>query len=163
MDTACRAIWDGHITSWEMTKRRWDVSRRGEDAAKLGNIGYELKWISDAGYVYHDTGDLIRAAQSYRQALYLAKQIGSREDIINALEDLARVSVETGKLEEASGFIDQAASMERANGNRLSAYIQLDAGNAGRSPASGSAGGVALSRSPEGRYKPHHDAVGCRR
>jgi len=99
-----------------------------KSAAKLGNIHYELKWISTAGYVYHDAGDSARAAQSYCQALYLAKQIDSKEDIVNALEDLAQVSVETGKLEEASSYIDQVTPMELAGSNRLSANVLLTQG-----------------------------------
>jgi CHAT domain-containing protein len=97
-------------------------------AASLGDTRYELKWISNAGYIYHDTGDPNRAMQSYRQALYLAKQIDSKEDIVNALEDLAEVSVETGKLEEASAYIDQVTPMENSGGNRLSANIMLTQG-----------------------------------
>jgi CHAT domain-containing protein len=99
-----------------------------KSAARLGAVRSELKWISNAGYVDHDTGDLTRAAQSYRQALDLAKQIDSKEDIVNALEDLAQVSVETGKLEEASAYLDQVTPMERAGGNRLSAYVMLTQG-----------------------------------
>jgi len=100
----------------------------GKDAAKLGDTRYELKWISDAGYIYHDTGDLTRAMQSFRQGLYLAKQIDSKEEIAVLLGDLAQVSVETGKLGDASGYIDQVTSMERADGNRLSANIMLTQG-----------------------------------
>lgn len=55
-----------------------------KSATRLGNLRDELKWISDAGYVYRDSGDLTRAAQSYRQALDLARQIDSKEDIVNA-------------------------------------------------------------------------------
>ncbi len=97
-------------------------------AAKLGDIRFELKWISNAGYIYRDTGDLARAAQSYRQALDLANQIGSKEDTVNALEDLAEISVETGNLNNASAYIDQVVSIDRADGNQLSANIRLTQG-----------------------------------
>ncbi|MGA3346424.1 MAG: CHAT domain-containing protein, partial [Terracidiphilus sp.] len=73
-------------------------------------------------------GDLTRATQSYLQALYLARQIDSKEDIAVLLGDLAQVSVETGKLDDASAYIDQVTSMGRANGNRLSANIVLTQG-----------------------------------
>jgi CHAT domain-containing protein len=97
-------------------------------ATSLGNLREELKWISNAGYVYRDSGDLTRAAQSYRQALDLARQIDSKEDIVIALEDLARVSVETGKLDEASTWLDQVTPMESGGGNRLSAYLMVTRG-----------------------------------
>jgi CHAT domain-containing protein/Flp pilus assembly protein TadD len=99
-----------------------------KSAAKLGNVRNDLKWINAAGYVYRDTGDFSQASNSYRQALYLAKQIDSKEDIVNALEDLAQVSVLSGKLDEASAYIDQVTPMERAGGNRLSANVMLTQG-----------------------------------
>lgn len=94
-------------------------------AAQLGDIRFELKWISNAGYIYHDTGNLARATQSYFQALDLAKQIDSKEDIANALGDLAQVTVETGRLEEASAYIDQLTPMENAGDSRLTANVLL--------------------------------------
>jgi CHAT domain-containing protein len=94
-------------------------------ASRLGNLRDELKWISTTGYVYHDSGDSTRAAQSYRRALNLAKRIDSKEDIVNALEDLAQVSVETGKLDEASAYLDQVTPLENAGGNRLSSSVLL--------------------------------------
>lgn len=100
----------------------------GKSAARLGDIRSELKWATAAGYIYQDMGDSTRAIQSYRQALYLAKQIGSKEDIAYALEDLARISVETGKLDEASAYLGQVTPMEGAGGNLLSANIMLTRG-----------------------------------
>ncbi|MGD0095345.1 MAG: CHAT domain-containing protein [Terracidiphilus sp.] len=97
-------------------------------AASLGDVHYELKWISNAGYIYHDAGDPTRATQSYRQALFLAKQIDSKEDIANALEDLAQISVETGKLEDASAYLSQLTLMVSAGNMRLNAYIMLTQG-----------------------------------
>jgi CHAT domain-containing protein len=99
-----------------------------EAATRLGDSGAELIWTSAAGYVYRDTGDLTRATQSYRRAFALARQIDSKEDIVNALEDLAQVSVDAGKLDEAQGYIDQVVPMETAGGNRLSANVLLTQG-----------------------------------
>jgi CHAT domain-containing protein len=97
-------------------------------AAKLGDIRLELKWISNAGAVYHDQGNLPRAAQSYRQALDLARQINSKEDMTNMLEDLAQNSVDSGKLDEASVYLDQVIPMVSAGGNRLRANVMLTQG-----------------------------------
>jgi len=97
-------------------------------AASHGNVRSELKWISNAGYVYRDAGDSARAAQSYRQALSLATQIDSKEDIVVALEDLAQVSVVTGKLDEASAYVDQVAPMEEVDGSHPTAYLVLTEG-----------------------------------
>ncbi|MGD0789038.1 MAG: CHAT domain-containing protein [Terracidiphilus sp.] len=97
-------------------------------AAKLGNVRNDLKWINAAGYIYKDSGDSARAMQSYRRALYLARQIDSKEDVVNALEDLAQVSVETGKLDDAGAYIEQLTPMERVGGKRLSANVLLTQG-----------------------------------
>ena len=97
-------------------------------AAAFGDIAGELIWISTAGYVYRDTGDLARATEFYRQALAFARQIDSKEDIVNALEDLAQVSVDSGNLDQASGYIAEVAPMELAGGNRLSANVLLTQG-----------------------------------
>jgi CHAT domain-containing protein/tetratricopeptide (TPR) repeat protein len=97
-------------------------------AARLGNLRGELKWTSDAGYIYQDGGDSTRATQAYRRALNLARQIDSKEDMANLLGDLAQVSVETGKLDEASGYLDQVTPIESAGGNRLIANVKLTQG-----------------------------------
>ena len=99
-----------------------------KSAVRLGNLRNELKWISTAGYVYHDTGDLNRAEQSYRRALTLARQINSKEDIVTALGDLAQVSVETGKLDEAIAYLDQVIPMESAGSKLLIANTMLTQG-----------------------------------
>ncbi len=99
-----------------------------KSAETLGNVSSQLGWMSTAGYVYRDSGDLPRATESYRRALDLAKQIDSKDDIEHALEDLAQVSVDSGKLDEASAYIDRVAPMELAGGNRLSANVLLTQG-----------------------------------
>ncbi|MFY9853953.1 MAG: tetratricopeptide repeat protein, partial [Terracidiphilus sp.] len=97
-------------------------------ATRLGDIRDELKWTSTAGYVYHDSGDLTRAAQSYRQALTLARQINSKEDIVNALGDLAQVSVDIGKLDDASAYLDQETPMVGAGSKLLIANMKFTQG-----------------------------------
>ncbi len=56
------------------------------------------------------------AASPYRQALRFARQIHSREDIVNALEDLARLSVLNGNLDEADAAIAQLQPMDNSRG-----------------------------------------------
>ena len=92
-------------------------------AKELGIVRYQLKWLSTAGYVHQDSGDWARALDAYRSSLLLAKQIGSREDIANALEDLADVSVESGRLDEAAGYIDQVTQIENAGAGHESATL----------------------------------------
>jgi CHAT domain-containing protein/tetratricopeptide (TPR) repeat protein len=90
-------------------------------AKAIGNIQAELIWQSNVGYVYQDLGDLTRARQAYHQSLELATQIKSKDDIVNALEDLAHTSIDEGKLDEASAYIDQVAPLVSESGNHLDA------------------------------------------
>ena len=92
-----------------------------QTATRLGNVRFEIKWITDAGYIYRDQGNFVRAAQAHRKSLDLARQINSKEDIINALEDLAHTDIMSGDLDDAGKSLDKLAPMVR--GNRLD---QLD-------------------------------------
>jgi CHAT domain-containing protein/Tfp pilus assembly protein PilF len=90
-------------------------------ASRLGSIRNEIWLVSTAGYVYRDQGDLSRASQAYRQSLQLAKLTNSRQDIINALEDLAHTDVMGGKLDEAAVSLDQLDPLVHASGSRVDA------------------------------------------
>jgi len=92
-----------------------------DSAARLGDNGDEIKWLTTAGYVYNDTGDPARAFQFYTQALQLATRFDSKEDIVNSLQDLAHVSIQTGKLDDAEAYLTQVNPFIHASGNRLDA------------------------------------------
>ena len=110
-------------------ERALDLFLEAEESAKqLGDVRNELKWLENVGYVYQNEGDVVRAALSYRQALDLAKRIDSKEEISICLEELAFAAIDAGNLEEASAYIDEAASIERVGGNRLSAFLMLAQG-----------------------------------
>jgi CHAT domain-containing protein len=86
-------------------------------AAKLGNTADELTWILDNGYVHLDNRDYAAAEQSFRQSFDLAEKIPSREGIVNALQSLAFVCEQTGRLDEAKRYADDALSMAQADKN----------------------------------------------
>jgi CHAT domain-containing protein len=90
-----------------------------QESIKLGNIRDQLKWIITAGYVDQGSGDFPHAMSSYNEALALARQITSKEDIVDSLEDLAHLSIATGKLDEASAYLAQLTPLVRATENRL--------------------------------------------
>jgi CHAT domain-containing protein len=89
-----------------------------KQAEKLGDGTDQVRWLLDLGYVHLDTRNFTAAEQSYRQSLDLADKLKSREDTINALQALAFISEQTGKLEEAKRYADEALAMARADGNR---------------------------------------------
>jgi CHAT domain-containing protein len=88
-------------------------------AMKLGDIRLQIKWLANAGMIYRDMGDSQRAVEVYRRSLSLARQIDSKQDIVNSLEDLVYLSIDAGKTEEASGYIDEVSPLVYASGNHL--------------------------------------------
>jgi len=92
-----------------------------KSASNLGDLRFEVNWLTTLGDVYWDIGDFTRASSSYGKALYLARQMKSKDDIINALEDLAHASIDAGKLEDANGYLKQLGPLLGASTNRLDA------------------------------------------
>ena len=84
-----------------------------DQAEKLGEVASQVGWLTDAGYVYLDAGRSSGAEQSFQQSLRLAKQINSREVIVNSLVSLAFVCEQTGKLDDAKRFADEALAKAR--------------------------------------------------
>ena len=90
-------------------------------AAKLGDLRFEVKWLTALGDVYWSTGNFVQAARSYSQALGLARELRSKDDIVNILEDLTHASIDAGKLDEAKGYLQQLGPLVTDNNNRLDA------------------------------------------
>ncbi len=88
-------------------------------ATEVGNVRDQLKWLSTAGNAYLASNELTLATRSYRQALDLALQIDSKQDVVNSLEDLAHISINLGALDEASRYVDQLSPLVHATANRL--------------------------------------------
>ena len=108
------------------TEKSLELSLDAEKrASQVGNVILQLSWITNAGYVYASLKDLARAKQSYLKALALATTINGREDIYNALRALALVSVESGQLEEARKYSDDAVAIAREDNNRLNELYPL--------------------------------------
>ena len=99
-----------------------------QSAERLGDLGSELKWISTAGYVYRDNGDLERAVEAYRRARQLAEEIQSPGDVMDALEDLAQVNLDAGRLDDAEGYLGQVEKLELTTNSRLSVNARLTEG-----------------------------------
>jgi CHAT domain-containing protein/Tfp pilus assembly protein PilF len=94
-------------------------------AGQAGNIIDQLYWITNAGYVYARLGDLARAKESYLKALGLATKIGGKEGIYNALRALALVSVESGDIDGARRYSDDAIAIALTDNNRQDVLYPL--------------------------------------
>jgi len=86
-------------------------------AEKLGDTSDESKWVLDNGYVHLDNRDYAAAEYSFRQSLDLAEKLPSREDVVNALQSLAFVCEQTGRLDEAKHYADETLNMAQADKN----------------------------------------------
>lgn len=99
-----------------------------QSALRIGSLNYELKWLSTEGYIYRDEGDFSRAMDCYRKSLLLAKDLDSKEDIQNALEDMAHLAVLRGNLKDAGAYIGRVEPMETAGRRQLSPNLMLTKG-----------------------------------
>ncbi len=88
-----------------------------KQAEKLGDVSDQVSWLTNAGYIYMDARNFQTAEQSFQQSLELARQINSREDIINSLIALAFVSEQAGKLDDAKLYADEALAKAREDKN----------------------------------------------
>ena len=88
----------------------------GKQAEKLGDVTDQVEWLTDLGYIYMDAGVRSRE-QSFQQSFNSLGKINSREDIINSLIALAFVSEQTGKLDDAKRYADEALAKAREDKN----------------------------------------------
>ena len=95
-----------------------DAERR---SVALGDTGGAITWLTTAGVIYQDSHDLPRASQYYLRALQLARQINSKEDIVNSLELLADLAVDGEDDNKAGAYIAELNPLIQADGNRLDA------------------------------------------
>ena len=108
------------------TEKSLDFSLEAERRAiKVGDVIDQLSWLTNVGYVYQQAHDIPRAKHSYSKALDLAKEINGREDIYNALRALALVSVQSGELEQARSYADEAILIAQKDNNRLDELYPL--------------------------------------
>jgi CHAT domain-containing protein len=110
-------------------------------AARLGDVLFEIKWLTTTAYVHMDSGDAAQARQAYQRALESARRIHSREDIASILIDLAQVSISTGNADDAESYGREAQALAQESGNRadqadiLAIQLQAAALRADRSRA----------------------------
>jgi CHAT domain-containing protein len=86
-------------------------------AEQLGDIYDVENGLTNIGYVYLDERSFERADRAFQNALKLARNGNRKEHILNALRVLARLSVQTSDLNNASQYAEQALQIARASGN----------------------------------------------
>src|SRR5260370_19373327 len=88
-------------------------------ALQLGDVWSRANELTNIGYIYMDQRKFDLAAQSFQQALTLAQGIEAKKYIYNALRVLARLSLQTGDLANASQSAQRAVEIARQDGNHL--------------------------------------------
>ena len=88
-------------------------------AAQLGDVRDQENELTNIGYIYMDHHRFALAAQSFQQALGLARGINAKEDVYNALRVLARLSLQTDDLANASQYAEGAVEIAREDRNHL--------------------------------------------
>jgi CHAT domain-containing protein/Tfp pilus assembly protein PilF len=97
-----------------------------KQAEKLSDIPDQTKWLTNAGYVYMDARDYATAEQFFQRSLELTRKIKTREAVDDSLVALAFLSEQTGKVDDAKHYADEAFARAREDKNgREQVYPQL--------------------------------------
>ena len=95
-----------------------------EQFRKTGDQAEEQRWIGALGSFYVRRGftfnptDLGEGANYFRRALEISRQLGDRADSATWLTNLAYVSIETGKLDEAERYNQEGLAIKRELHNK---------------------------------------------
>jgi CHAT domain-containing protein len=97
-----------------------------KQAEKLDDVADQARWLQAVGYVYLDARRFADAQECYQKSLALARQLESREHLVNSLIALAFVSEQTNKLDDAKRYADEALAKAREDNNgRDAVYPRL--------------------------------------
>jgi CHAT domain-containing protein/Tfp pilus assembly protein PilF len=80
-------------------------------ARDLGAVYHRILWLNGIGSVYSELNQFSLAADYYRQSLTLAQGNENAQQIIDALIELAFVSVQTGQLDKAQQYSERASQL----------------------------------------------------
>jgi CHAT domain-containing protein/Tfp pilus assembly protein PilF len=98
-------------------------------SAKAGEVTAQLDWEIVIGNVHYESHDYESARQAYERALEVAKKIEYETGITECFVNLAHVGLETGRLDVAQHYRDEAAEFVRSHPNHsLDLYFEVVAG-----------------------------------
>jgi CHAT domain-containing protein len=99
--------------------------RAEKTASDLGDVFDQENLLTNIGYIYMDERKFDQAEQSFQQALGLAQGIKAKADIYNVQRVLARLALQTGDLDQASNYADQALRSARESAKHLDELYPL--------------------------------------
>ena len=92
-------------------------------AVAIGDTGAAILWLKTTAHVYQDDLELARAEENFTTALTLARQLDSKQDIVDILEDLAHVSAQDNKLDQAASYLHQLRAIIALNDNPVDEMV----------------------------------------
>jgi CHAT domain-containing protein len=107
-----------HYVLGNSDKALKDFDAASGQAALLGDMGYQIRWLTTSALVYADSGELALAEQSDLHAIELARQIRDEQQVVNASEDLSQVYVNEGRPNDADRYAAEALALAQRAGNR---------------------------------------------
>ncbi len=84
-----------------------------EVSARTGQIGLQLYWLAGLSNVYYERHDYGAAEGVLRQGLDLARKQGNRRTLIEYLNALSEIALETGRADAADKFFAEVSDIEQ--------------------------------------------------
>jgi CHAT domain-containing protein len=104
----------------------------GWPPVSLTTLHDQISWLNNIGLVYYQMNQLSVAEDYYRKSLILAQKNETPQPIIDALTDLAFVSVQKGQLAEAQKYGEEAFQLAHTAQDRLYPLLVRGQISAGR-------------------------------
>ena len=87
-------------------------------SGKAGSLGAQIQWRLSIGNIHLARRDYGSAERAYQSALEVAKSLRDEDSVAQCLENLALVSLETGQVDSAQHYNEQAASSVHAHADQ---------------------------------------------
>ena len=96
-----------------------DLTKQAEDAAsREGMAASRIYWLSNIGVFYYAEHDDYSAEVTLQKALALAQATNNKSTAAECLNDLSLVALDTGQLDQAETYNEEAMELERAGADR---------------------------------------------
>ena len=126
--SVARAVGAQHAATQTLGNMAWNYRKLGdyetaltlyreaEDASKRnGEIADQVYWLTGIENVYYEQHDYAAAERILQQALDIARHQDDKGTLVEFLNDLSEIAVETGRADVAEKYQEEAASIEKTS------------------------------------------------
>ena len=92
--------------------------RAEEVSARSGQFGLQTYWYTGLSNVYFDQHDYRSAEAVLTQALELARSRGDKRTLVEYLNALSEIALQTGRIDVAERYIGEASEIEKLGGGQ---------------------------------------------